>query len=160
MPNTSRGLAIGDALVAHATANLGALSLVSIDWQKGMNAAPVYPVDPYADCPRLELRFYTEDVNAAVSGATETVLKFSWYLYLRQTPGEDHQELLRTAMEAIINLFFGNFNPTQLELAGSKFVRPAQTVIRDELRHPLVDDPSLRVSVGEIFLQADTRGQG
>lgn len=158
MPNTSRGLAVGNALVTFATANLSSLGLVYCDWQKGMAPGPVYPIDPSADCPRLELRAYVEEIDAAVARSTRTLLKFGWWYYRLQTPGQAHQKLLRADLETIVNLFFGNFNPLQLELAGANFTRPAQTVIHDDLRHAF-DDPTLAVSVGEILMEIACIGQ-
>lgn len=111
-------------------------------------------MDPYTDCPRLHLRAYLDNIDAFPNAGMKYELNYSAWLYLKQEPGQQHQRLLVERLEIIKDLLAGDFNPTQVEEAGSDFLCFKQAVVHDELRHPLVDDPRLRVSPGELPIVA------
>lgn len=160
--HTAKGKANGDALIAFLNAQAAITTLLGgpnkVDWQKGTRREPFYPVNPYTDCPSLTLRLFVQDVgpghNAGRSKADAT---FSLWYKRRQTPGENHQQILIADLETIINLLMGRWRPTQMQAVAGQVIfglYPNQPpVIHDELHHEF-DDPALRVSVAEIPLRA------
>lgn len=80
----------------------------------------------------------------------------SIWLQLRQTPGDDHQEIMVAALDTLITpIIQANYN---LEGIASWLrvlnALPNQGVVYDELKHPL-GDPSMTVSVGEVNITLD-----
>jgi hypothetical protein len=70
---------------------------------------------------------------------------------LKQTPGQQHQTLLLTALSRFRDaILAGGFTP-ELGVAGVRAVQidVLTLVVLDELDHPL-GDPGLRVSTGEL----------
>lgn len=145
--------AIGEALLEYLRVRLAALELASIDWAAGVHPHPSYPANPRTACPRLLLRAYTNDITPVASQGHDFGLTFSLFYQRRQTPGQAHQEVLLREMLLIEEALLQRFNPGNTKAAGADFCRPTQMVIHDEQRHPRIDDPALRVSVGELVIQ-------
>lgn len=167
MAHTAKGKAQGDALLAHlnAQASIVALGLVGgARWTQGARQEPAYPTDPRGDCPSLELRMRTEEVSPGNTyGRSHAGATFTLWYKRRQTPGQDHQQLLVQDVEAIINVLLGRWRPAgMVAVAGQSFygVYPKDPpIVHDELRHEF-DDPALRVSVAEIPLVAQSDAIG
>ncbi len=162
MGQTAKGKASGDSLIAflNAEPSIQVLSFVGgVKWAKGVQNEPVYPSNPLADCPMLTVRMYQDDVGAGrTAGASKADAVYSLWVKLRQTPGQDHHQILVGVMETIINTLMGNWRPAQL--AGTYGAYPASPqTIHEDLRHEF-DDPSLRVSVGEIALRIPAKATG
>lgn len=156
----SRMKDIGDALIAWYAARVTSLNLVSFDWAKGMKAQPSYPCNPRTQCPRAFLRVYRGDhLHADTLGCdgAKFIYACSIWLQLRQTPGQDHQEIMVAALDVFNTAIIqAKFDLQSLPVTGliKLDVLPNQAVVYDELDHPLLD-PALRVSVGEINLTLD-----
>lgn len=151
MSQSDPGKAIWDGLITDLTP----LSLSNFaaywGWDKDLRPHPRYPVDPVADCPLWLFRDYTATHQAMTGGTTRYDLRGSIWVYLKQTPGQAHQELMETLLKALSDFFLGNFNPTAMRAAGSEFVIPLERVVHDLLEHPL-GEPKLRVTCGELAL--------
>lgn len=157
MAQQLKGKALGDALLTFLSANLTSLGLVSCAWAQQMSPEPVYPANSRTDCPLIRLRHLTVDQPQGVpQNASLYDYTMSLYYYRRQTPGQAHQSLLIADLETIHNLFASVlWQPAgMVAVAGQSFyhVMPRQLVVHNELRHPLADDPALRVSCGELVL--------
>lgn len=149
---------LGTALLTWWTPQVSSLSLVSLDWQKGMTAQPAYPCNPVTQCPRAFLRAFRGDhARASKFGCGGTlaryVYNYSLWVQLQQTPGQDHQEILLDALALFRNpIIQQNFNPlNELGVAGVTLldVTPLQEVVFDEVNHEF-GHPDLRVSQGEL----------
>ena len=115
----------------------------------------VYPANPRVDLPRIRLRVENCTISAAATQAgTVSDFQFqgSFWLQQRQTPGQNHQRLLMQGLKRISAPFLGRFQPAQIlnipHLQAWTTV-PATTNVYDDLRHEW-DDPTLRVSVGQV----------
>lgn len=135
-----------------------ALSLVRLDWARGMRAQPAYPCNPRTQCPRGLLRAFRADHTRAErigcpGGYALFVYNYSLWVQLKQTPGQDHQELLLDALAAFRDpLLQTNFDVLNtLNVAGLHRleVQTIQEAVYDELDHEF-GDPNDRVSTGEI----------
>lgn len=144
-------LAIAVATVAWVGPQITSLSLVTHAIDRGMMAHPQYPANPVTDCPKLVLRIYKGDIVGRPNLGIDWDYAMSYWLYRRQTPGQNHQQLLLADLQTLENLFLGNFGPMAIRNAGADFIAPVQSVVHDELNHPL-GEPRLRVSVGELVL--------
>lgn len=154
----SRMKPIGDALIAWWAPQVSSLSLVRFDWSKQMNVQPAYPCNPRTQCPRVALRMFVhEDTYADQLGCSAYLFRYqvSLWLQLQQTVGDDHQELLVAALDTLKNpLLAVDYDLSSLSVTGLVDLRvdqdiPVNTVVYDELNHPL-GDPSMRVSTGEL----------
>lgn len=145
---------IGTSLLAWwgAHVSVQALGLASLEWQKHMQPSPVFPADPAADLPRAYLRAYIEDYAWAATLGCDVVdftYRFSIWVQLLQTPGQEHQQLLLDAIAAFRDpILQAGFRP-ELGVAGLELrsIVPTQGVVQDETVHPL---GALRVSNGEL----------
>lgn len=149
------GLAIGDALIAWHRPQI-LLPLVSYDWRKSTVADPVYPAHPRLDCPRIVLRMYTKENEPQPGRGVDFDWALSLFYYRLQIPGEHHQRVLLDELEQIEAPLLGNFVPQPVVMAGADYLASVQTVIHDEIRNPNIDDPNLRISVGEIVITVNS----
>lgn len=150
---TAKEYAIGEALLEYLRVRLADMDLATIDWARGVGPHPSYPANPRTACPRLLLRAYTTDITPVASQGHDFGMTFSLFYQRRQTPGQAHQEVLLREMKLVEEALLQRFNPGNTKGAGADFCRPTQMVIHDEQRHPRIDDPALRVSVGELVVQ-------
>lgn len=158
-PIPSNLLPIGNAAISYGQSKLAGLGLKYLGWAKQMaGSSPVYPPDPRDACPRLELRALTTDFNVLASYGLDFDMALVWWYYRRQTIGENHQELLLQDMAEIEKVFSAGCRPSPMLQAGACLVQPIQATYREELRHPRVDDPELRVSVGDFILGIKRNG--
>jgi len=153
---TDKQFAIGEAVLEYLRVRLAPLNLTSIDWARGVTPHPSYPTNPRTACPRLLMRAYTTDDTPVATQGHDIDLTFSLFYQRRQTPGQAHQEVLLREMKLIHEAMLQRFNPGNTKAAGADFCRPTQLVIHDQQSHPRIDDPALRVSVGELVIQVDT----
>lgn len=160
MPVTSQMKVIGDELISWWSPQVAGLSLVSFDWTDQMRAQPAYPCDPRTECPRAFLRMFQQEFTYSTNlGCDETIFRYavSLWLQLRQTPGQDHQELLVTALDTFVQpLITADYDLSSAGLSVTGLVDlrvpsedSVRVVVYDELEHPL-RDPELRVSTGEV----------
>lgn len=149
-----RALEIGQAFLDwHAPQVSDSLSLVSYEWRETRVNEPVYPANPLA-LPRAYLKPFTGQVTPIPARGVDYDYAYSLYFQRRQTPGEHHGALLQAALKILIAPLLGNFCPDPIKQAGADYFAPIQTVLHDDLRHPRIDDPRLRVSTAEIVLLA------
>lgn len=153
---TAKQLAIGNALLEYLQQRLAGMNLAKIDWAPGVNPHPAYPINPRTACPRLLLRAYTDDITPIATQGHSFSLAFSLFYQRIQMPGQRHQEVLMAEMKLIEEALLQRFNPGNTKAAGADFCRPTQMVIHDEMSHPRIDDPGLRVSVGELVIRVDS----
>lgn len=159
MAVTSKMKPVGDGIIAWWAPQVSSLSLVTFDWSKQIRNQPSYPCNPRTECPRVQLRLFThEDTYGDTLGCDGTIFRYtvSLWLQLRQTPGEDHQELLLAALDTLKNpLLAVEYDlGDEISVAGLVDLKvidsdSVNTVVYDELNHPF-GDPALRVSTGEI----------
>lgn len=124
--------------------------------------ASTYPADPRNSLPRIVFR--AEEWNLAagtISGGqvSDFELAGSFWIQLKQSPGQDHQGRMLRALQRCSQAFLGNFNPaiiTAIPGLISWKCMPATSTLFDELVHEY-DDPSLRVSVGRVQIQCAGR---
>lgn len=146
---------LGDALLTqwNTTATNAGINLA---WARGMRAQPSYPCNPRTDCPRARLRVSEEGhlpsaTLGCVNARAAFEYRYSLWVQLRQTPGQQHQTLLLAALAAFRDtLLQGGFAP-DLGVSGINKLQVTTLIgaVFDELDHPLLD-PALRVSTGEI----------
>lgn len=147
---------VGDALVAWLSPQLSSLGLVSVAWDQGTSKAPTNPIDPRTECPRLRLRFDTNDIELFPNqGQVETVSGSLW-LQVRQAIGDDHHKRLVATAGLIAEKFLRQQRPSGLESVGVEFMHLVRVNYADPVEHPL-EDPSLRVSVAEIQFEIRAR---
>jgi hypothetical protein len=151
----SKWQALGTGLIT-ALGPAATAGSIDLAWSRGMRASPAYPGNPRSECPRARLRVLEEGHSpSATLGCLNTRASFAYryglWVQLRQTPGQQHQTLLLTAMDRFTDLLLqGGFTP-DLGVSGVNSLK-IDTVIGsvfDELDHPL-GNPNLRVSSGEI----------
>lgn len=145
-------LAIGNGIMTWMTPYLSSLSLVSFDWADQMRDDPVYPCNPRVDCPRAFLKLIQSSPRQGETiGCANALftLQLNLWVQLRQTPGQDHQELLIAAIEKVETAFLQQeFDLTEVVGVNSIYrlvTDTVDTIPFTELEHPL-GDPQLRVS--------------
>jgi hypothetical protein len=159
----SVGKPMGDAILHLLLPLKTTLGLVRLGWLRNMSD-PVtsYPTNPYRQCPRMLLRYYTAEFmpgpprGGTVQGTNYT---YSIIYQRRQTPGEEHQELLVNESELIANFFSENsWQPYLLQaVPGYDLISAVpQITYHPELRHEF-DDPNLRISVCEVVIKVEGR---
>lgn len=163
MPHGSDWWALIDALDTYLTghASVVGLGLVYLGPSPQLAPEPVYPSSPVADCPRLHIRAYRQRMTPMPSLRTDMAQQVSLWYYRRQTPGQNHAQLLQQDLDTLSSVFTGEWDPAGLDAATEAFYGAfvEEVVVHDELRHEL-DDPRLRVSVGEIVLRLDSSSRG
>lgn len=134
----------------------------SVTLCRGSRPDPIYPADPRKDCPfiRLRLRQMTnEPVTGRAGQVVDSQFLASWYIYHRQKPGEDHQQLVANKAQLISKPFLGNFTPAALasipRLIDYQAV-PVLIINHNDLRHPW-GDPDLTVSCVEVQMKLQLR---
>lgn len=153
-------VAIVDAAILYAQANLGDLSLVSCGWAKQMvSTSPVYPHNPRSSCSKLEFRALQTDFLAMASQGIDFDYGLTLTYYKRQARGQDHQRLMLLDLKLIEETFMRGFRPSPMQAAGADLVVPLGSEYIDELRNPRIDDPELRVSVGQFALGIKASGR-
>ena len=164
MAITAKGKANGDAFITFLQAQASITAIVasgSIKWADHMHPEPVYPTNPRTELPLLRLREYVEDVGPGMNiGQAKGDCTYSLWYYRLQVVSQAHQTLLITDLETILNVLMTgqNWRPTNLQSVGGQSfyqILPQRPVVHDELRHKF-DDPSLRISVGEIPMRFNT----
>lgn len=130
---------------------VAAMALKGVELDASLHPHPRYPANPTEYCDRLVLRAYTDDVTWRPNRGLSDAYRASLWYYRRQTPGQVHQVRLAEGLRIITTAIRACANPTPVAQAAGDWATVQQVVIHDELRHEL-DDPRLRVSVGEILL--------
>lgn len=146
---------LGNQIISFFASVATDLGLVSWDWKRGSSNDPkVFPALPYSRLPRAYLRGFTSqdrsDKVGAYKGAAE--YRYSIWIYMLQTPGQDHQEQLIKAIKKFKDpIIKGGFAPDGMRVGGF-FLQDVELlgVVQDELIHPL--NSQLRCSLGEINL--------
>lgn len=158
MAVNAKQLEISQALAAWLATQpqVVALGLVRCELDKSQRAHPRYPTNPVADCPLVLLTNDTGDNLRTVGGGRRSVYQMSLWYYRRQTPGEANQVKLMEGMCALEQTLLGEANPYPIEVLTSEEQTPVKVDYPDELVHPLVDEPRLRVSVGKILIQVQS----
>lgn len=141
-----------------------ALSLLQFGWQKNpYSPGQAYPTNPYLQCPRLMLRYEGSSLSPGPpqgGQAHDVTYAYSLFYYRRQTPGQEHQQLVCIDVESIVSCFtLEAFHPSLVEsLPGwqSYSLVPVQVSYHDEMKHDF-DDQKLRVSIAEISVKATGR---
>ncbi len=128
----------------------------------GSGGAFGYPTDPRANLPKVE--FTTEGWRSspkAVSGGqmSEFEMMGSLVFQLLQTPGEDHHARLVRVLQKAGKSFLGTFGPSLIDAVpglNQIMCKPTDVVVHGTLPHEF-EDPSLRVSIGEIKVMVNGR---
>ena len=155
MALTGKWKELGDALLAQwstTATNAG----IDLGWARGMRGQPSYPCSPRTDCPRARLRVSEEGHSMApglgcAGQKAAFEYRYSLWVQLRQTPGEEHQTLLLAALASFRDVLLqGGFVP-DFGVSGVHKLQVTTLIgaVFDELDHPL-SNPALRVSTGEI----------
>jgi len=162
----SKAKELGDSLITWGNASGGgnwasALSLAAAAaWAPDHVAEPVYPIDPATDCPQLRLQMFpTEVTPGPVRGQTTFATRYSLWLKRQQTIGQQHQTLMASALQTIVDGLLGQWrNSTFLTVAGITLydLKIEQVVIHNTLEHDL-GRPQMRVIPGEILFLARYR---
>lgn len=156
---------IGSALVSWFASRVASLSLVSLAWHPHLRGNPTYPADPRQDCPRAFLRVSRIGYVPGKSLSCKTAgfaLQLSIWVQLLQTPGKEHQRLIASAVDVFQSALIRSewkFPTINVDGLYELTAQPAETVIYDELEHPL-GEPGLRVSQAEttLTLTGELRG--
>lgn len=163
MPHDSDWWDLLDALDTFLTAHAGivTLGLVYLGPSPVLAPEPIYPSSPVADCPRLHIRPSSQRMEPMPVTRTDMHHLVSLWYYRRQTPGQNHPQLLIQDLDTITSSLVGTWTSAGLEAATEAFYGAYIEVVEvhPELRHDF-DDPRLRVSVGEIVLRLDTSSRG
>lgn len=156
---TADQLAISLALVDWLSTQplVDGLNLVQLQLDPSNRPHPRYPVDPVSDLPALIIQNHTGQNTRTVNNGRDSIYQLSAYIYMLQTPEDHHQQTLQNAMRTVETVLLRNPRPFALETAGAQMMTPGKVDYPDELPHPLVDDPALRVSVGEILIQITSK---
>lgn len=147
---------VGDALITWLGPQLTSLGMVSVAWDQGTSKAPTTPIDPRTECPRLRLRFDTNDIELSPSDSQRDIVQGSLWLQIRQAIGDDHHKRLVATAGLIAEKFIRQQRPDGLQSVGVEYMQLTRVNYSDPVEHPL-EDPSLRVSVAEIQFEIRAR---
>lgn len=136
------------------------LTASNIKWSREITSEPRYIVNSSSDLPAVRIRFNTATIDLGMNFQLNINYVFSIYLYLQQTPGQDHQELIIAAGQKVVDSINNDTNayrPTTFASVESSNQQLQQVFVTgiglpDELRYD-IDNPSLRESAVEIILE-------
>jgi hypothetical protein len=157
--------AIADALVQTVTPAVVPYVVPTNDkvqFYRGIRPDPLYPANPRVDCPRIRLRLTSLSADPVVGRAgsvADSEFLASFWIYLLQIPGVDHQRHLSTAVSLVSKPFIGNFQPVAMASIPNLVdygTVPVVSIYHPEINHPL-GDPALRVSVAEVQFKLTLR---
>ena len=158
------GKSLGDGLITlfQNRGLVSSLSLAYCGWGARRSQEPVYPNNPYTDCPRLDLYMDSEFPEPWPSGLAKVTASYTVWYKRRHLIGvsENHQTALDLDVESIIEIFQpAGWLPVEIATVAPKVYgvylnRPVQ--YHEDLHHEF-DDPAMRVSVAEIPLMIEIR---
>lgn len=149
---TGKQLALGQAMVTWLNALPAVAAVGTVTLEASGAPHPRYPVDPVADCPLLLLVPNVGQNQLAVTQGRRSTYQFSLWYYLRQTSGQAHRTLLGEDLRDLEAAYLTDARPTALQNQTLNLQIPYEVRWHDDMRHPLADEPRLRVSVGEILI--------
>jgi len=157
MAAAAQGKNSGDWLIAFLEGRglRGMLGLKHLGWGRLRSEEPVFPANPYTECPRLDVYLDEEQVAPLPSNQNTTDCAVTMFYKRRHGTERDHQVAMAADVDTILSLFLSNWRPTEFD--GHEGVKVYACVLNSPARfHPDMrhefDDPALRVSVAEIPL--------
>jgi len=157
--------AFGDAIITtlqnaitNTSLSITGLSTGDVGWARAILTEPMYIVNPNT-LPVIKVRFNNYSASPGPSKRMECEYEFSIFYFRKQTVGQQHQELLIQDLEKIAEVFTNNndsWRPTELASIDTDNQQLLTAFVSSIIMYPElhydIDDPSIRISTGEIKL--------
>ena len=154
---------IAQGLVDFITPRITAVTTkVRVSRHTRRDLSEIYPANPRTDCDRVTFVLENDETGPSVAQAgytSEFTVQGSFWIQLRQTPGQDHHKRLSNVVDAINACFLGHFQPGNLTGIEGLTIYTSVPKISNfypDQQHDF-EDPAMRISIARMQVHISGR---